>query len=214
MSFGAFEAILFDLDGVIIDTNKSVTDFWQRLAGRCQKSLTKEDLKLYVYGCQAVLTLDRLFPELDDAERVSVLRSLEIYESAAEYKEIPGVIQFLKRLKENCVTTALVTSAEQWKVDIVVKQLHLEGLFDAYITADDTKNGKPKPDCYLIAASRLDKVPQNCVVFEDAVSGVRAAVAAGAYCIGVNRDDRPLTDAGAIHVVPDFLDPKLPELIF
>ena len=72
-----------------------------------------------------------------------------------------------------------------WKVEEVSRQMALAGLFDVTLTAADVERGKPDPACYLAAAARLRVAPTECVVFEDAVSGVRAAVAAGMACVGV-----------------------------
>ena len=81
-----------------------------------------------------------------------------------------------------------------------------KGGFIAWVgTHDDIKQGKPNPDCYLLGAARLQVEPDKCIVFEDAVSGVKAAVAAGALCIGVQPDQpTPLLEAEAQSVVPDF----------
>ena len=81
------------------------------------------------------------------------------------------------------------------------------------VTVGDIQRGKPHPDGYLLAAQRLQKPPQRCLVFEDAVSGVKAAVAAGATCIGVQSPDRAtaLLVAGATYTVPDFTAVNLPD---
>jgi beta-phosphoglucomutase-like phosphatase (HAD superfamily) len=85
-------------------------------------------------------------------------------------------------------------------------QLGIAGLFAAQVTASDIAEGKPHPECYLLAAHTLDLDPERCLVFEDAVSGVEAAVAAGTVCIGVAVPGREkaLAEAGACHIVPDF----------
>jgi sugar-phosphatase len=93
-----------------------------------------------------------------------------------------------------------------WKVDEVVRQLTLGRLFDVVVTAAEIEWGKPDPACYLTAAAKLQLAPAHCVVFEDSVSGVRAAVAAGMVCIGVQSGHLAdvLTAEGVRHVIPDF----------
>jgi HAD superfamily hydrolase (TIGR01509 family) len=201
-----FEAVLFDLDGVIIDSNKGITDYWQALASSYQISLTPSDFERYIYGCPARETLDLLFTRLTSAEKEAALLQLISYESNLRYTEIPGAMAFLRALREHGIPTALVTSGEQWKVDIIREQLGIGELFTEFITADQIRNGKPDPECYLLAAQRLNKPAAKCVVFEDAVSGVAAATAAGAFCVGVQKGNMvpPLVSAGAGLVVPDF----------
>ncbi len=74
------------------------------------------------------------------------------------------------------------------------------------MTSDDVKKGKPDPQCYLLAAQRLNKTPEQCVVFEDAISGVKAGVAANMLCIGIQQAASPsaLLEVGARYVVSDF----------
>src|SRR5262249_55172604 len=98
------------------------------------------------------------------------------------------------------------TSAEPSKVRYAFEHLGIDGLFTATITVLDVTRGKPYPDGYLKAAQRLQKAPERCIVFEDAISGVKAAVAAGTKCIGIGsaQTASALLEAGAAHVIPDF----------
>jgi sugar-phosphatase len=101
----------------------------------------------------------------------------------------------------------MVTSGDRWKVEVVVNQLGLAPLFAAQVTINDVQRGKPAPDPYLLAAQRLGQAPERCLVFEDAVSGVKAAVAAGATCIGVQASaglSSALHQAGAYCTIADF----------
>ena len=201
-----YQAILFDMDGVIVDTCQSVTEFWQNLAEAYQVHLTQVDFNQHVYGCPATHTLDVLFPHLNAGERQSVLTKMADYEINLTYTGVKGAAAFLRTLKKQGIPTALVTSGAQWKVNEVVHQLGLDGMFTAQVTAGDIQRGKPHPECYLLAAQYLQKPPEQCIVFEDSISGVQAAVASGALCIGVGPSSRtsPLLQAGACHVVPDF----------
>jgi sugar-phosphatase len=117
----------------------------------------------------------------------------------------------LRTLEEQDIPTALVTSGEQWKVSEVIHQLGIDGMFTAQVTAGDIQRGKPHPECYLLAAQYLQKSPEQCIVFEDSISGVKAAVASGALCIGIGPSSMasPLLQAGAYYVVPDFISMSL-----
>lgn len=206
-----YEAILFDMDGVVIDTHDSVTEFWLALAVEHQLELSQADFQQHIYGCPMNHTFDMLFPHLDERQRQAIFARLEAYEVNLAYTEVPGVTALLQALKRHDIPTALVTSADWWKVRAVIDQLGLDGLFTTYVTSADIQQGKPHPEGYLLATQRLQKSPQHCLVFEDAVSGVKAAVAAGATCIGVrpHATAPALIEAGATYTIPDLTAVKL-----
>lgn len=206
-----YEAILFDMDGVIIDTHRSVTQFWQEYAGRYQVHLTQADWEQHIYGCPATHTMDVLFPQLTPEERQSILAHMADYEIHLTYTPVSGVVPFLRALNEHGFPTALVTSGQHWKVNAVTGQLGIRDLFAAYVTIEEISKGKPDPECYVRAAQLLEKAPQQCLVFEDSISGIQAAVAAGALVIGVQASGKAdaLRQAGARYVVPDFHSVKL-----
>jgi sugar-phosphatase len=206
-----FQAVLFDMDGVIVDTRHSVIAFWEALASVHQMTLTPADFDQHIYGCPATDTLDTLFPKLSNRERRAVLTGLASYEASLSYTEVPGATELLHALKRHYIPTALVTSAEQRKVTEVLRQLGINGMFTVQVTADDIQHGKPDPECYLQAARALQQPPAACIVFEDAINGVKAAVAAGTLCIGVQSLDTAaaLLQVGAHGVVPDFTPVRL-----
>ncbi len=201
------EAILFDMDGVIIDTEQSVVDFWERLAARHGVAIAAADYARHVFGCPGEQTLDRFFPMLEAEGRQAVMQEMADYEQHhVAYTAVAGVLPFLHSLRDRGIPTALVTSGARWKVQAVEAQLSLAGLFTVTVTVDDIQQGKPHPQGYLLAADRLGFTPEKCLVFEDAISGVQAAVAAGTTCIGVQRasGEEALLKAGACTVIPDF----------
>jgi HAD superfamily hydrolase (TIGR01509 family) len=203
-----YRAALFDMDGVIVDTADAVVCFWQQIAQRYGIRLSEDEIATDVHGRPARGVLDALFPWLDASERKEVHVLMREYELADSYNAVPGAVELVKTLRRHGFPTALVTSGEPAKVDTVLRQLGLEGTFDAVVTADDVQIGKPDPQCYRLAARRLGVGPEDCVVFEDAVSGVRAAVAAGAACVGIGgpEAEESLMAAGAIAVVPNLLE--------
>lgn len=199
-------AALFDMDGVVVDTEQSVTAFWQQLAARHGVTLSQDNFARHVYGRPAESTLDALFSQLSDDERQGVHAAMREYESRDTYRALPGVVPFLRRLRHGGIPMALVTSGGPWKVDAVLEQLGLVDLFMGRVTASDITEGKLHPQCYLLGAEILGVPAVECLVFEDAVSGVEAAVAAGATCIGIAARERAaqLIAAGARYVISDF----------
>jgi HAD superfamily hydrolase (TIGR01509 family) len=210
-SVGRYEAVLFDMDGVVIDTRQSVTDFWTAFAIEQGVVLSADDFDHHIFGVPAAHTLKTLFPAIPAARYDSLQQLILDYETQLRYAEIRGAVALLRALKAAGIPTALVTSGETWKVAEVVRQLALDGLFGVVITAADIERGKPDPACYRTAAHRLGVATSRCVVFEDAVNGVRAAMAAGAYCVGVQtgRTAGRLVAEGVGQVIPDFAAVRL-----
>lgn len=202
---GPYGAVLFDMDGVVVDTVAAVADFWRQIAERYGIRLSEEELARHVHGRPVRETLDVLFPWLDEEERAKVHELNREYEATDEYVEIAGALDLLTSLKRLDVPTALVTSGDARRVAIVERELGLNGLFAARVTVEDVASGKPHPECYLLAADRLGVDPDDCLVFEDAVSGARAARAAGMDCVGIGSGEaaEALVDEGALAVVSD-----------
>ena len=208
-----FKAFLFDMDGVVIDSQAEVERFWHIVAQKYSVKLTQADFEQHIYGCPAVHTLDHLFQHLKQKDREEVEAFMYEFEKDQRYKEIAGVTEFLRQLSRLGMPTALVTSAEHAKVREVFKQLEMTDLFDVTISVADIKRGKPHPDCYLAAADKLRLSPEECVVFEDSISGTEAAVAAGSFCIGVQANAgmaEQLKQKGARLIIQNFmgLDPQ------
>jgi HAD superfamily hydrolase (TIGR01509 family) len=206
-----FQAVLFDMDGVVIDTRQSITDFWQAVAAEHNVTLTADDFDRHIHGVPVVTTLRALFPGLPPERDGEFLGRTTRYELGLRYEEVTGVRALLRSLKAAGVKTALVTSGMSWKVEEISRQLTLDGLFDVIVTAADVERGKPDPACYLAAAAKLEVPPAKCAVFEDSVSGARAAVAAGTACVGVQtgRLAALLVAEGVRHVIPDFTTVRL-----
>ncbi len=202
-----YKALLFDMDGVVIDSQEEVERFWNIVAEKHHMKLTPSDFEKHIYGCPAQHTLDHLFGKLSKEELDEVYQFEYEFEKNQRYKEIKGVGDFLRQLQKLEIPTALVTSAEHLKIDEVFKQLHLEGLFHVVVSVEDIQRGKPHPDCYLAAADKLCVPAEECIVFEDSISGTEAAIAAGASCIGIQSKEsiaRTLKAKGAKEVLKSF----------
>jgi len=211
MWMGPYRAVLFDMDGVVIDTRQSVTDFWTAFAGEQGVTLTAEDFDRHIFGVSVAHTLEVLFPKIHVSQYDALLKRTLDYETQLRYSEIAGAVTLLRTLKKADIPTALVTSGRPWKVAEVIRQLALEAHFEVVITAGDIESGKPDPACYLTAAHRVGVAATECVVFEDAVSGVQAALAAGTFCVGVQtgRMADLLVAEEVSHIIPDFAGVKL-----
>jgi sugar-phosphatase len=202
-----YQAALFDMDGVVADTNQSVRDFWYMLARREKITLSEEDFKHHIYGCPSEHTLTRLFPHMSAERRLAVHEDIMVYERNMYYQAMPGVVDLLRDFKRQGIPTALVTSGRRWRVNLAFQHIGISELFNAIVTVENITHGKPDPECYLLGARLLGKAAEDCLVFEDAVSGIRAGYAAGATCVGIQEDTeraQALRGVGADLVVPDF----------
>jgi len=173
------EAALFDLDGVLVDSMpiiRSIFEDWARSCG-----LDPAHVVQTVHGRPTSQALADLVPAAEVAAHLAYLSSDEIRPST-EMVCLPGAKELLTGLRPG--RWAVVTSGAG---AVARARLASTGLPwpQVLVTADDVERGKPAPDCYLLAATRLGIGPAGCVVVEDAPAGVRAALAAGMRCIGV-----------------------------
>ncbi len=188
------DAILFDMDGVLVDSTTGVVRIWREWA---EKHGLDVDRVLEVsHGRRVVETISLVAPELDAASEANEYQRIEV-EGLDGVLEIEGARELLASLPPDGWT--VVTSGTRF---IARKKLEHVGLPvpDRIVTAEDVENGKPDPEAYLKGAEALGAHPEACVVVEDAPSGIRSAKAAGMRVIAVattyRRED--LTEADAV----------------
>lgn len=184
---GAFAAVLIDLDGVLIDSTPGVLALWRDIAADHGVELSPADARRHILGCAPEHTVQALFGDVDAAPRI--LDRVRAAEPELGFAALPGASALVRNLHQHGVRLALVTGASRARTGRVLRRLGLAARFDAVVTWGDVPRGKPDPDCYLLAASRLGVEPPRCLVLEDAPAGVTAALGAGASCVGVSRHD-------------------------
>ena len=180
----AFKAALFDLDGVVFDTEPQYTVFWGAI---CRKYHPEHPgLEHEIKGSTLTQIYDRWFSGSLEAERANVTRRLDEYEQQMHYDFIPGFEAFIADLHKHGVKTAVVTSSNIPKMESVYRyQPGFKQLFDAILTSEDFDRSKPDPDCYLKAAERLGVRKSECIVFEDSFNGLRSGRAAEMAVVGL-----------------------------
>jgi beta-phosphoglucomutase len=208
-------AVIWDMDGTLVDTAELHFAAWKALAQEKYLSpFTRANFKatfgkrnpdiiLQLYG---VGFSDREIAEWGD-------RKEEHYKAAARrqgVEPLPGVKALLQNLKHSGFRQAVGSSAPRGNLDLILKLTNLETFFDTLVSMEDTQRGKPDPEVFLVAAERLIVSPTHCVVIEDAVAGVQAAKAGGMKCIAVDfvghHGEPALTRAGADLVVKTLED--------
>lgn len=178
------KAALFDLDGVVFDTEPQYSVFW---GGQCRLYHPEHPgLEQEIKGQTLTQIYDSWFSGPLLKEQPVITERLNAYEQQMDYDYIEGFIAFVDDLHRNGVKTAVVTSSNMPKMESVFrKQPGFKALFDAILTSEDFERSKPDPDCYLKAARKLGAEPDECVVFEDSVNGLRSGMAATMKVVGL-----------------------------
>ena len=172
---------LFDLDGVILDTEGSYTAFWDDYGSR---HFSEKDFGLKIKGQTLVKILDEYFP--DENDRPGIIAAIDDFERNMDYSFVAGAEEYVKKLKDNGIRTAVVTSSNLAKMENVYRaHPDFKSMFDFILTSEDFTESKPSPYCYLKAMNMFGGNPQDCVVFEDSVSGLQAGKASGAFVVGL-----------------------------
>lgn len=176
------KAALFDLDGTLFDTEDQYTQFWGRTARRYRPDVP--DLEFRIKGTTLTQIFSTYFP--DPSVQADITRGLDQWEQSMRYDFTPGALQFLHDLKAHDVACAIVTSSNHKKMESVRRQMpEFDALFDRILTSEDFAHSKPAPDCYLLGAQVFGAKLSECVVFEDAFTGLDAGMAAGIFTIGL-----------------------------
>ncbi len=200
------KAMLFDLDGVIFDTERQYSVFW----GEQCRIFHPEDplLEQKIKGQTLTQILEQVLADDLAPMRPVVTNRLNAFEAQMTFDYLPGFLPFLQRLHQEGVKTAVVTSSNRMKMQSVYAQHpDFTQLFDLILTADDFTGSKPDPTCYLTAAERLGVEPAACIVFEDSFNGLRAGRAAQMRVVGLSTTNpasavSPLCDV----VISDFCE--------
>ena len=168
---------LFDLEGVILDTEGSYTAFWDDYGSR---HFSEKYFGLKIKVQTLVKILGDYFPE--ENERKAITDAINDFERKMSYPFVPGVENYIKSLKSNGIRTAVVTSSNLLKMENVYRcHPGFREMFDIILTSEDFSESKPSPYCYLKAMRLFGAGPEDCVVFEDSLAGLQSARASGAF---------------------------------
>ncbi len=182
MNLNEIKAALFDLDGTLIDTEGQYSVIWHQVGLEYRPDIP--NLEDAIKGNTLKRILERFFP--DPAVQREVVTRLDAYEAQMNYDFFPGAREFLLDMKRHGVKCAVVTSSDQKKMQHVRdKNPELIAMFDRIFTAEDFAASKPDPDCYLRAMSAFGLERSQCLVFEDAFSGLQAGTSAKIFTIGL-----------------------------
>jgi len=198
------EAVVFDMDGVLVDTEhlwdevrEALTEEWGgRYTPEAQEAMMGMSSPEWSRYLHEVVGL-REPPEVINAEVVR--RMLERYEM--DLPVVPGAVEAVRRLAGAGYRLAVASSSNRELIDAVLRRLELTSVFDVTVSSEEVARGKPAPDVYLETARRLGVEPARCAAIEDSASGIRAAHAAGMRVIAYpNRHYPPAADTLSVAV--------------
>ncbi len=211
MSLTSPQAIIFDFDGLMVDTEYAVYQAWQELYESVGHELPIETYVQCVGSTFAsydpMLALELLLGETPDWPKLLAEKNERIRDHQKHLDAMPGVRELLQQAQENGVKTAVASSSDAAHVHGWLDKLSLGHYFQTVCTRDDVTHAKPAPDLFLLAMGRLGVCGQQSVVLEDSANGLKAANAANVACIVVpNRITRYSNFETAAVVLPSLAD--------
>jgi beta-phosphoglucomutase len=201
-------AVIWDVDGTLVDTAELHFAAWVKLARELDKPFSRADFAA-TFGQRNPEIIGTLFGAAfgkAEIDRLGV-RKEDYYKAAARQGValLPGVRRLLEELHASGFKQAIGSSAPRGNIDLILDLTGTQHFFDAVVSEADTQRGKPDPQVFLVGAEKLQMPPARCLVMEDAVAGVQAAKAAGMKCIAVtfvgHHPQKLLEEAGADLIV-------------
>lgn len=195
-------AVLFDMDGLVLDTEKLYTRFWQEAARACGYPMTKEQalgMRSLNRGAGLAKMQSYFGPEVDyDFIRKKRIELMDAFVEKEGVEVKPGIHELLTFLKERGIKTAIATSSPMERTVLYLTSVGLQNSFDELVSGYMVEKGKPEPDIYLYAANKLGAEPCNCMVLEDSPAGILAAYRAGCLPVMIPDQDEPDEETGKL----------------
>jgi len=188
MSLNKAKAIIWDMDGVIVDSGSYHCRAWQYVFHKRGVEFTEADFQHHFGQRNDTIICSAM------GEDVSLDVMADIAEAKeAKYRELvsqnikaqPGAIELIEALGKDGLSMAIGSSAPMENIQLILQSLDIEKCFQAIVYGREVTEGKPSPQVFLLAAEKLGVKPENCIVIEDAVAGVAGAINAGMKCIAV-----------------------------
>jgi beta-phosphoglucomutase len=183
------EAVIFDLDGTLIDNNSYHIEAWKIFYDKIGKPFSKEEYTKNINGRINSDIFNYIFDTILSSEEIDLYSTekealyRELYEP--HIKPINGLINFLEELEKEKIPKAIATSGLPPNINFMFEHVPIKKYYADVIDASQISKGKPHPEIFLKAAAAVKANPENCVAFEDSVAGIRSAKAAGMKVIGL-----------------------------
>ena len=212
-------ALLWDVDGTLVDTAELHFQAWLILARELGKPFTRADFA-GTFGWRNPEIIPKLFGQEYDDEQINLLsdRKEDLYRAEAEkgVALLPGAKRLLDAVIASGGRQAIGSSAPRRNIDLILRITQTAPLFSAIVAMEDTRRGKPDPEVFLLGAKQTGVLPERCIVLEDAPAGIQAAKAGGMRAVGVafvgHHPAERLQTAGADLVVKSLEEVGVPQL--
>ena len=209
--------VIFDMDGVLIDTYRAHYKSWQMTTAEVGVTMTESQFAETFGRTSREIIASLWGPGRFNPEQIAALdrRKEEAFRQiiAADFPLMPGAIELLESLHNEGFHLAIGSSAPPENVELVLDRLGKRSLFSAVVTGADVRRGKPDPQVFLTASAQLRTPAERCAVVEDAALGIEAARAAGAAAIGVASTGHTRQSLAAAGLVVDTLAELTPKII-
>jgi len=204
-----FEAVIFDMDGVIIDSEPLHIQSEHIILKPFQLNLSDEEFHKYMGRTPRIL-LEGIIRDYDLPTTADDLLPRHMQQLAKLYRKegdaIPGALEAIQQLSEKGIKLGLASSSDWLLINIVLDKFNIRPFFDAVTSGQDVKGIKPEPDIFLKTAHDLGVQPSQCLVIEDSAAGVQSAKNAGMPCIGFKSPNSHNQNLGQADLVVDSLD--------
>ncbi|BAY16218.1 HAD family hydrolase [Anabaenopsis circularis NIES-21] len=207
------DAILFDLDGTIVNTDPIHYQAWQQMLASHSIEIDETFYKSRISGRLNPEIVKDILPQLSASEGQKFADDKEALfrQLASQLQPLDGFAELIAWTDTHQLKRALVTNAPRLNAEFMLEVLGIKEVFHTVILAEDCTAGKPDPVPYQVALNKLKINAENAIALEDSPSGIRAAVAAGILTIGIasTHDPQILQTVGAFMAIPDFTDLQL-----
>jgi HAD superfamily hydrolase (TIGR01509 family) len=211
------EAVIFDMDGVLVDTEPFHMEIERRQFLQNGLDLSYEEHQKY-NGIASDVMLEKIAMDyglvlpLEELVEQNKSESIRYFSELDEIPVMPGLVNLLEKLQQISYPRAVASSSFPEIIDLILTKTGLRGYFEVVVSSQDAGKSKPEPDVFLLAAKRLGKKNENCLVVEDSKNGIRAALAAGMFCVAFQGPGaKPENQKEADIVISEFgeLEPML-----
>jgi HAD superfamily hydrolase (TIGR01509 family) len=208
MSTGQLRGVIFDMDGVLVDSHAVHRKAWRMFFKTLGRDLADSEMDFILDGRKRGDILRHFLGNCPDVEFEELGRRKDCIfgQMRLDVAPIPGAVRMVRELHQRGLVLALATSASRSRAHSTLLDMGLLDCFQQIATGEDVLLGKPDAAIYQLARHRTGVDAENLLAVEDAISGIRAAVGADLSCLGVASHETPenLAAAGAAHVVRDF----------
>ena len=186
-----FEAIIFDMDGVLVDSEPFHVEIEKRMFKKLGLDISDEEHAGYMGAATDVMWRQivekrNLNLDIDEVTEQTNKSGIPFFESLDKIEPMPELTDLLKKLQAENIPMAVASSSDPETINIIMKKSGLEGYFPHFVSSRNVGKSKPAPDVFIYAAKLLGVKPENCLVVEDSVNGIKAAKSAGMFCVAYN----------------------------